>query len=45
LITLFERTADRKSGRADLETVFIAAARTLICEDAFRPRTGQITDR
>ena len=23
----------------------IAAARALICEDAFRPRTGQITDR
>jgi hypothetical protein len=31
--------------RPDLATGFIAAARTLICEDAFHPRTGQITDR
>jgi hypothetical protein len=33
------------SPRADLKTGPIAGARTLICEDAFQPRTGQITDR
>jgi hypothetical protein len=33
------------NAQPNLKTGLIAAARALICEDAFRPRTGQITDR
>jgi hypothetical protein len=33
------------SARPGLKTGPIAAARALICEDAFRTGTGQITDR